>query len=84
MTAYLSNISVSLSSKRTNNIAFPRQVAMYLMRELTDSSLPQIGKYFGNKHYTTVMYACEKIEAEIKHDFNFKSLIEDIKNEIRD
>ena len=72
------------SSKRTNNIAFPRQVAMYLVRELTDSSLPQIGRYFGNRHYTTVMYACEKIEDELKHDANFRSLIEEIKNEIRD
>lgn len=72
------------SLKRTNNIAFPRQVAMYLIRELTDSSLPQIGRYFGNRHYTTVMYACEKIEDEIKHDISFSSLIEELKNEIRE
>ena len=72
------------SSKKTNNIAFPRQVAMYLMRNLTDLSLPKIGEHFGGKHYTTVMYACEKIEDEIKNDQNLANLIEEIKSEIKE
>ena len=50
------------SSKKTNNIAYPRQIAMYIVREMTDYSLPKIGQFFGGKHYTTVLYACEKIE----------------------
>ena len=72
------------SSKKTNNIAFPRQVAMYLMRDMTDLSLPKIGEYFGGKHYTTVMYACDKIEDEIKRDPSLESLIETLKDKIQE
>ena len=72
------------SSKKTNNIAFPRQVAMYLMRDMTDMSLPKIGEYFGGRHYTTVMYACEKIEDEIKRDPSFDNLIRELKEKIKD
>lgn len=72
------------SSKKTNNIAFPRQVAMYLMRDMTDLSLPKIGEYFGGKHYTTVMYACDKIEDEIKRDPSLESLIENLKDKIQE
>lgn len=80
------NIKVSdlESTKKTNNIAFPRQVSMYLIRELTDSSLPQIGRYFGNRHHTTVKYACEKIENDIKSDETLKSVIENLKEEIKE
>ena len=72
------------SSKKTNNIAFPRQIAMYLMRDMTDLSLPKIGEYFGGRHYTTIMYACTKIEDEIKQDPEFAILIENIKEKIKD
>ena len=72
------------SSKRTNNIAFPRQVAMYLIREMTDSSFPKIGDLFGGRDHSTVKYACSKIEDEIKQDDNFKNIIDSLKNEIRD
>ena len=80
------NIKISdlESSRKTNNIAFPRQVAMYLIRELTDSSLPQIGRYFGNRHHTTVKYACEKIEDDIKNDDTLKNVIENLKEEIKE
>ena len=61
------------SSKKTNNIAFPRQIAMYLIREMTDYSLPKIGQFFGGKHYTTVLYACEKIDDELSMDKNLRS-----------
>jgi chromosomal replication initiator protein len=43
-------------------VAEPRQIAMYLCRQLTESSLPQIGKEFGGKHHTTVLYSVRKIE----------------------
>ena len=56
------------SKKRTKNIAFPRQVAMYLARELTDSSLPQVGAEFGGRDHTTVIHACEKIQTAMKMD----------------
>ena len=53
------------SKKRTREIAYPRQIAMYLSRELTDISLPQIGTFFGGRH-TTVMHACNKVMDERK------------------
>lgn len=70
------------SSKRTNKVAYPRQIAMYLCRIMTDHSFPQIGKIFGDRHYTTVMHACDKIQAELKTDSNLKEIIEDIKKKI--
>jgi len=72
------------SSKKQNSIAYPRQVAMYLIREMTEYSLPKIGQMFGGKHYTTVMYACEKIEGEIQADPSFAKLIEEMQDEIMD
>lgn len=53
------------SQKRTRAIAFPRQIAMYLCRKLTDHSLPKIGNEFGGRDHTTVIHACDKIEKEI-------------------
>ena len=57
---------------------------MYLIRELTESSLPQIGRYFGNRHHTTVKYACEKIEEDIKQDEGLREVIEKLKTEIKE
>ena len=57
---------------------------MYLIREMTDYSLPKIGQLFGGKHYTTVMYACEKIEDEIKTDKNLAEVIDNIKDEVKE
>ena len=54
------------SKKRTREIAYPRQIAMYLSRELTDISLPQIGTFFGGRDHTTVMHACNKVMDERK------------------
>ena len=56
------------SPKRNAEITLPRQVAMYLCREETDLSLPKIGKIFGNRHYSTVIHAVEKIEEQLKYD----------------
>lgn len=71
------------SSKRTRSIAFPRQIAMYLTRELTDLSLPKIGNVFGNRDHTTVMHAHEKIVSEMKSDESLKHRIEKMMDEIR-
>ena len=71
------------SNKKNSNIAYPRQVAMYLIREMTDYSLPKIGQMFGGRHYTTVMYACEKIQDEVQSDSSFSGVIENLKDEIR-
>lgn len=56
------------SKKRTRVVSFPRQVAMYLCRELTDNSLPKIGKHFGDRDHTTVLHAQDKIGHEIEKD----------------
>lgn len=67
-------------SKRSNDIAFPRQIAMYLCRNVAQMSLPQIGKDFGKRDHTTVMHACNKIEQEIKENQNTKLIVESVKN----
>ena len=67
------------SPKRNAEITLPRQVAMYLCREITDLSLPKIGKLFGNRHYSTVIHAVEKIEETLKYDENLYENIETIK-----
>ena len=72
------------SSKRTNQVAYPRQIAMYLCRTMTDYSLPKIGNLFGGRHYTTVMHACDKIQKEIGKDANLKEIINNLKKEITD
>ena len=56
-----------VTKKRSRDISHPRQVAMYLCRELTDMSLPKIGQVFGGRDHTTVMHACEKIQDAIDH-----------------
>ena len=66
------------SPKRNAEITLPRQVAMYLCRETTDLSLPKIGKLFGNRHYSTVIHAVEKIEEELKHDEELRENIDSI------
>ena len=65
--------------KRVRQIVVPRQIAMYLSRELTDSSLPKIGQEFGGKDHTTVMHAYEKIEQQIKTDSDIKSAVFDLR-----
>ena len=63
------------SKKRTRELAYSRQIAMYLVRELTNMSLPKIGETFGNRDHTTVMHACDKIRAAIDTDSNTKNII---------
>ncbi len=68
------------SNKRSNEIAFPRQIAMYLCRDVANMSFPQIGKDFGNRDHSTVMHACKKIENEIKEKNNTRLIVESVKN----
>ena len=70
------------SPKRNAEITLPRQVAMYLCREETDLSLPKIGKLFGNRHYSTVIHAIDKIEEQLKYDESLYESIETIKAKI--
>lgn len=71
------------AKKRTKSIAYPRQIAMYLSRELTDFSLPKIGEEFGGRDHTTVIHAHEKIANDIKSDSTFKQEVENLEKEIR-
>ena len=71
-------------SKRSNDITFPRQIAMYLCRNVANMSLPQIGRDFGKRDHTTVMHACNKIEKEIKENSNTKLIVESVKNILLD
>ncbi|WP_431028529.1 chromosomal replication initiator protein DnaA [Lysinibacillus sp. LZ02] len=68
------------AKKRTKSIAFPRQVAMYLSRELTDFSLPKIGEEFGGRDHTTVIHAHEKIASLLKTDQQLQQDIKQIRN----
>ena len=72
-----------ISKKRTQKIAFPRQIAMYLSRELTDLSLPHIGEEFGGRDHTTVIHAYNKIEEKIEEDTEFAKVVDKIKNRIK-
>ena len=68
-----------VGSKKSNDIVFPRQIAMYLCRTVPQLSLPQIGKDFGNRDHTTVMHACKKIEKEIKDNKETKMIVDSVK-----
>jgi chromosomal replication initiator protein len=65
-----------LSSSRTPSISWPRQLAMYLARELTGESLPAIGRHFGGRDHTTVMHACRRTSARIDSDESSRELVE--------
>ncbi len=66
------------SKRRTRNITFPRQIAMYLARDLTDNSLTEIGSAFGGRDHTTVIHAYDKIESELKLDPMLKNTVEEL------
>jgi chromosomal replication initiator protein len=73
------------AKRRTKGVAFPRQVAMYLSRELTDASLPRIGEEFGGRDHTTVMHACDRVKQALIHDTHLaagiKSLVDSFRTE---
>jgi len=69
--------------KRTKAIAYPRQLAMYLVRQLTEHSLPEIGEYFGGRDHTTVLHAITKIEQEIKNSEETKKVVDTLVEKIK-
>jgi chromosomal replication initiator protein len=69
--------------RRSQNIVYPRQVAMYLSRELTDSSLPKIGKEFGGRDHTTVIHATSKIARLIREDRSVYNLVQELTARVR-
>lgn len=66
------------SQRRTRNVAYPRQIAMYLSRKLTDMSLPKIGDEFGGRDHTTVIHAYEKISDKLTSDESLQKIIEEL------
>ena len=68
------------SSKRSNDIAYPRQIAMFLCRDLANMPFTKIGESFGKRDHTTVMHACSKIDTEIKNKENTKLIVDSVKN----
>lgn len=68
------------SSKRSNDLAYPRQIAMFLCRDIAQMQLKKIGDSFGKRDHTTVMHACRKIEEELKENGNTKLIVDSVKN----
>ena len=71
------------SKKRSRPLAYPRQIAMYLTRELTELSLPKIGQEFGGRDHSTVIHACDKIRSDIEKDTELAVEIESLQEKIR-
>lgn len=71
------------ATKRTQNIVLARQVAMYLAREMTDNSLPKIGKEFGGRDHSTVLHAYNKIKNMLSQDESLRIELETLKNKIK-
>lgn len=80
------NIKVSdlKSQRKLKTIAVPRQVAMYLCRTLTEASFPQIGREFGNKDHSTVIYAVKKIGQDIVKDYSIKNAVDTLSKKLMD
>jgi len=78
------NIKISdiKSPKRLKTVVLPRQIAMYLSRQLTSSSYPEIGDRFGGKDHSTIIHAIRKIEKLMEEDFQLSSTIENLKKEL--
>jgi chromosomal replication initiator protein len=83
MVARTFNLSVErlLSPDRSHDVALPRQIAMYLMRE-TNVSLPQIGQALGGRDHTTVMYACEKVADLLERDDRLRTQVGQIRRQL--
>jgi chromosomal replication initiator protein len=71
------------AKKRSRDIAHPRQVAMYLCREMTDTSLPQIGAFFGGRDHTTVIHACDKIGHDRETNVSVAREIKEIEERLK-
>ena len=72
-----------LSNRRTKEVAYVRQIAMYLCKELVNSTLSDVGTFFGGRDHTTVMHAIKKVSGELKSNIDLKNSITDITNNIK-
>ena len=69
-------------SRRSSEVVFPRQIAMYLCKNVAQISYPKIGQAFGKRDHSTVMHACEKIETDIKEKPNVKQIVDTVQNSL--
>ncbi|NKE69516.1 chromosomal replication initiator protein DnaA [Candidatus Manganitrophus noduliformans] len=72
------------SKKRTKNLVIPRQICMFLCRELTSLSFPEIGKHFGGKDHSTVIHACKQIEKGMGEDFSLKTTLDSLTQNLKE
>ena len=75
-------VSELKSKRRTKTLVHPRQIAMFLSRELTDASYPEIGRDFGGKDHTTIIHACKQIDKALANDTALRSTLDSLKDEI--
>ena len=80
---YSVSVDAMTSSRRTADVTYPRQVAMYLSREMTDLSLKAIGEQFGGRNYSTIISACNKIEDDMRFDPELGKVLKDLKKRIK-
>ena len=71
------------AKRRSRNVVYPRHIAMFLSREMTSLSLPEIGEQFGGRDHTTVLHAYQKIKKDTKKDPKTKSLVDKLSLEIK-
>lgn len=71
-----------IGRERTSMVALPRQIAMYILREEANISLPQIGKYLGGRDHTTVMYGCDKIADLLETDDKMRRKVIEIREQL--
>jgi chromosomal replication initiator protein len=71
------------AKNRAKNVAYPRQIAMHLCRELTDLSFPEIGRHFGGRDHTTVIHACKQVERMKEHEPSVKQLLEGLIQQLK-
>jgi len=82
--AFLLKIDDLKAKKRTKNVVFPRQIAMYLCRDMTNLSLPKIGEVFGGRDHTTVIHSCDKINSLLLKDPSVQEIVNKIKNRLNE
>jgi chromosomal replication initiator protein len=79
------NIKQSQLKEKSNmkKVVYPRQIAMYLVKELTDASLPEIGRAFGGKHHTTVLHSINKIETARHTDLELNRMLHSLMDSLQ-
>jgi chromosomal replication initiator protein len=72
-----------MSKRRTKDLTIPRQVAMYLIKQVLDTPLVQIGDVFGGRDHSTVIHSIRKVETDLQENANFRALVEAVETELR-